>query len=289
MHNSLNILAQRISKISVRSSLQDDKSLPANEASNKPLPPLPNAIPRSRADQPVISLPVPGGFVDLCNNEGSSRDILPVPNHSPTSTNRKQSEMPLSCHPPFQQSWIEFQPFRTYAVKTKSNVRSNAKPNSTNTPELARVPRVTSNRPYHGIVLPPPPSPPSLPSSNNIERRKRLHSTSAVARLEIPSTTNFFEQPIVPLTPRRHECTTSHPAEISCPSAASSIAGQHHPVESISAHGYIPIPSALQDRWANRSSSHVILADNSLQLKVFSELGVELDEVLGLYTSPKRS
>jgi hypothetical protein len=289
MHNSLNILAQRISKISVRSSLQNDRPLPADEASNKPLPPLPNAIPRSRAGRPAISLPVPGSFVDPCNNERSSRDTLPVPNHSPTRTNRKQSEMPLSCHPPFQQSWIEVQPLRTYAVKNRTHLRPNVKSNSINTLGLTHVPRVTSGRPYHGVSLPPPPSPPSLPSLNNSERRERHHSKPAVARLEIPSTTNFFEQPIAPLTPRRHENTTSQPTKTSCPSAASLTAEQHPSVESISAHGYIPIPSALQDRWAKRSSSHVILADNSLQLKVFFELGVELDEVLGLYASPKRS
>jgi hypothetical protein len=286
MHNSLNILAQRISKISVRSSLQNDRPLPADEASNKPLPPLPNAIPRSRAGRPAISLPVPGSFVDPCNNEGSSRDTLPVPNHSPTRTNRKQSEMPLSCHPPFQQSWIEVQPLRTYAVKNRTHLRPNVKSNSINTPGLTRVPRVTSGRPYHGVLLPPPPSPPSLPSLNNFERRERHHSKPAVARLEILSTTNFFEQPIAPLTPRRHGATISRPAE---PPYAPRVAGNPLSVESIPSHDYIPIPSTLQDCWAKRKSSHVILADNSLQLKVFSELGVELDEVLGLYTSPKRS
>lgn len=66
-------------------------------------------------------------------------------------------------------------------------------------------------------------------------------------------------------------------------------AGQHPAVESVPSHGYIPLPSAPHDRWAKRSSSHVILADNSLQLKVFSELGVELDEVLGLYTPGEMS
>jgi hypothetical protein len=289
MHTSLNILAQRISKISVRSSLQNDGPLPTDEASNKPLPPIPSAIHRSRADRPVISLPVPGSFVDLCKSAESSRDTLPIPNLSSRKISRKQSEMPLSSHPPFQQSWIEVQPLRTYAVKDTTHSRPNLKPNSTNTPGLARVPRVTSSRPYRGVLLPPPPSPPSLPSSNDSERRERHHSKPVVARLQIPTTTNLFAQPIAPLTPRRHGDTTPHPAKLSCPSAASFIAGQHLSVESISAHGYIPIPSALHDRWAKRKSSHVILADNSLQLKVFSELGVELDEVLGLYTSPRRS
>jgi hypothetical protein len=286
MHTSLNILAQRISKISVRSSLQNDGPLPTDEASNKPLPPIPSAIHRSRADRPVISLPVPGSFVDLCKSAESSRDTLPIPNLSSRKISRKQSEMPLSSHPPFQQSWIEVQPLRTYAVKDTTHSRPNLKPNSTNTPGLARVPRVTSSRPYRGVLLPPPPSPPPLPSSNNFKRRERLHSKPAVARLQIPTTTNLFAQPIAPLTPHRHGDTVSRPAEATYTSRAAS---KPLSVEDIPSHDYIPFPSALHDRWAKRKSSHVILADNSLQLKVFSELGVELDEVLGLYTSPRRS
>ncbi|KAI5208893.1 hypothetical protein E4T38_02646 [Aureobasidium subglaciale] len=51
---------------------------------------------------------------------------------------------------------------------------------------------------------------------------------------------------------------------------------------------YIPYPSALQQRWANRSSPKVILADSSLQLKSLAELNIEVDEVMSLYTTPAK-
>ncbi|KAI4756086.1 hypothetical protein E4T51_10831 [Aureobasidium sp. EXF-12344] len=93
--------------------------------------------------------------------------------------------------------------------------------------------------------------------------------------------------PIAPLTPHHHKDGTFRPTGPSCSSEPDLTVGLRTPVESIPGHSYIPLPDALHDRWAKRKSSHVILADNSLQLKVFSELSVELDEVLGLYTTGK--
>lgn len=292
MHNSLNILAQRISKISVRSSLQTDNPLPANETTIKPLPPLPHEISRSRTGRPTISLPVSGSFVDLCKSEGSSREA--PPNHSPGTTKRKQSEMPLSCHPPFQQSWIEVQPLHTCTVKIRTDPRPNIKQSSTSAPGLStngykEPPRATSSRPYHGVLLPPPPLPPSAPLPKISERRKRPHSKSPRARYLAITPTNLFQQPIAPLTPRQHNNTTLCPTEPRCLSGPDLTAGLHTSVENIPGHSYIPLPDALHDRWAKRKSSHVILADNSLQLQVFSGLSVELDEVLGLYTTGKTS
>ena len=284
-----------MSEISVRSSLQTDNHLPANETTNKPLPPLPHEIPRSTTGRPTTSLPVPGSFVDLCKSEGSSREA--PPNHCPGITKRKQSEMPLSCHPPFEQSWIEIQPLCTCTVKTKTNPRPNVKQSSTNAPGVSgngykEPPRATSSRPYHGVLLPPPPPlpfPPSAPLPKISERRKRPHSKSPRARYLAIIPTNLFQQPIAPLTPHHHKDATPRPTESPCSSGPDLTAGLHTSVENIPGHSHIPLPDALHDRWAKRKSSHVILADNSLQLKVFSELSVELDEVLGLYTTGKTS
>jgi hypothetical protein len=292
MHNSLSILVQRMSEISVRSSLQTDNHLPANETTNKPLPPLPHEIPRSTTGRPTTSLPVPGSFVDLCKSEESSRET--PPKHSPGITKRKQSEMPLSCHPPFQRSWIEVQPLCTRTVKTKTNPRPNTKQSSTSAPGLSgngykEPPRATSSRPYRGVLLQPPPLPPSASLPKISERRKRPHSKSPRARYLAITPTNLFQQPIAPLTPHHHRDGTFRSTGPSCSSDPDLTVGLRNPIESIPGHSYIPLPDALHDRWAKRKSSHVILADNSLQLKVFSELSVELDEVLGLYIRGKTS
>lgn len=292
MPNSLNIFAQRISKLSVRSSLQTDNTLPANEASSKPLPSIPYETSRTTFDRSVISLPVPGSFVDLCKSDGSAREVKS--DHSPTRTKRKQSEMPLSCHPPFQQSWIEIQPLRTHTVKTSTDRKSSSQHYSTNVPGPVgggaekEPPRVTSNRPNNGILLPPPPLPPSAPPSRISARRNRPYSKSPRARFPATTPINHFEQPIAPLTPRHHKDTTAY-TNISPRSPGADMAPEQCPPVDNPNRNSIPLPATLRDRWAKRKSSHVILADTSIQLKVFSELGVELDEVLSLYTPRKTS
>jgi hypothetical protein len=289
MHHSLNLLAQRISKLSVRSYIQD--TTPADGVSNKPLPPLPSEIRRSRIGRPVISLPVPGSFVDLCKSEESSREA--IPDH-PQRNQRKSSEMPLSTHPPLKRSWIEVQPLRTYTIESRTVFKSGVNQSIANVAETRagvykEPPHKTASRSYHGTTLPPPPLPPWTYLPNIPKRRPRSQSKSAVAKLQLSDSTYLLELPIAPLTSRRHEDITPRPTEPTYLSGARVSAGQHPAVESVPSHGYIPLPSALHDRWAKRSSSHVILADNSLQLKVFSELGVELDEVLGLYTPGEMS
>lgn len=292
MHNSLNIFAQRISKLSVRSSLQTDTTPPANEASSKPLPSIPYEASGTRFDRSVISLPVPGNFVDLCKSEGSAREVHT--NHSTTRNKRKQSEMPLSSHPPFQQSWIEIQPLRTHTVESRTDHEPNLHNNSINVPRPVgngvekEPPRVTPSRPYNGILLPSPPQPPSAPPSRPSERRRRPYSKSPRARFPVTTPINHFEQPIAPLTPRHLEddtaCTYTPPRS----SGAGMVPEQYTSVDNPNRNS-IPLPATLRDRWAKRKSSRVILADTSLQLKVFSELGVELDEVLSLYTPRKMS
>jgi hypothetical protein len=201
--------------------------------------------------------------------------------------------MPLSSHPPSQQPWIEVRPLHTYTVK--ATFQPDIDQSSDNAPGPTRAgiskesPQATSSRSYNGTTLPPPPLPPLTYLPNIPKRRPRPQSKSSVAKLQFPDPTNLIEQPIAPLTPCRHEDITPRPTELTYLSGADMNTGQHPAVGDIPSPSYIPLLSALQDRWAKRSSSHVILADNSLQLKIFSELSVEFEEVLGLYTPGKMS
>lgn len=290
MHNSLNLIAQRISKLSIKSSLQTDNTISACEASEKSLPPIPRGISETRFDRSAISLPIPGSFVDLCKGVGSSGQAQPQ--HSTVGSKRKHSEMPLSCHPPFEESWIETYPLRTPTVETRTDLRPNPQHNSIDVPVptgnavYKEPPRAASSRPYNGILLPSPPLPPSVPTSKTSERRKRPYNKPPRARFPATTPTNHFELPIAPLTPHRLENTTSCSTDSPYSSGADTVREQYPSVDNLNRNS-IPLPATLRDRWAKRKSSHVILADTSLQLKVFSELGVELDEVLSLYT-PRR-
>jgi len=292
MHNSLNLFAQRIRKLSIRSSLHTDSTLSANEASKNPPTPIPYGTSNARVDRSVISLPVPGSFVDLCKNDGSPTEAQP--NHSSITARRKQSEMPLSCHPPFEQSWIEVQPLRLQSVKIRTDLRPDHQHSSINVQGPVgngvynKPSRATSSRPYNGIVLPSPPLPPSAPISRTSERRKRPYTKPPRARLPPPTLSNNVEQPIAPLTPHHHKILTRCPTDSPRSSVAGTIPEQYPSVDSPNRNPIL-LPATLRDRWANRKSSHVILADTSVQLKVFSELGVELDEVLSLYTPRKMS
>jgi len=287
MHNSLNLFAQRISKPSIRSSLHTDSTLSTDEASKTPPPPIPHGASNARVDRSVISLPVPGSFVDLCKNDGPPRELQT--NQSSITARRKQSEMPLLCHPPFEQSWIEVHP-----VKTTTDLRPDHQHSSINVQGPAgnsvynKPTRATSSRPYNGILLPSPPLPPSAPISRTSERRKRPYTKPPRARLPPPTLSNNAEQPIAPLTPHHHKNLTRCPTDSPYSSGAGTTTEQYPSVDNPNRNS-IPLPATLRDRWANRKSSHVILADTSLQLKVFSELGVELDEVLSLYTPRKMS
>lgn len=292
MHNSLNLFAQRISKLSIRSSLHTDSTLSTDEASGKLPPPRPYGTPNARVDRSVISQPIPGSFVDLCKNDGPPREART--NQSSITASRKQSEMPLSCHPPFEQSWIEVQPLRLHSVKTTTDLRPDHQHSSINVQGPVgngvydKPSRATSSRPYNGILLPSPPLPPSAPISRTSERRKRPYTKSPRAKLPATTLSNNVEQPIAPLTPHHHKDLTRCPTESPLSSGAGTTPEQHPSVDNPNRNS-IPLPATLRDRWANRKSSHVILADTSLQLKVFSELGVELDEVLSLYTPRKMS
>ncbi|KEQ77662.1 hypothetical protein M436DRAFT_77534 [Aureobasidium namibiae CBS 147.97] len=292
MHTSLNLFAQRISKLSIRSSLHTDSTLSADEASKNPPPPIPYGTPKPRVDRSVISLPVPGSFVDLYKNDGSPREVQT--NQSSIIARRKQSEIPLSCHPPFEQSWIEVQPLRPHSVKTRTDLRPDHQHSSINDQGPAdndayNKPSRATSSPYNGILLPSPPLPPSAPISRTSERRKMPYTKSPRARLPATTLSNNVEQPMAPLTPRHHKdlirCFTDSPRS----SGAGTTPEQSPSVDNSPNRNSIPLPATLRDRWANRKSSHVILADTSLQLKVFSELGVELDEVLSLYTPREMS
>jgi len=292
MHVSLNLFAQRISKLSIRSSLHTDSTLSADEASKTPPPPTSYGTPNARIDRSVISLPVSGSFVDLCKNDGSPREAQT--NQSSIAAKRKQSEMPLSCHPPFEQSWIEVQPLRPHSVKTRTNLRPGHQHSSINVQGSAgngvynKPSRATSSRPYNGILLPSPPLPPSTPVPKASERRKRPYNKSPRARLPATTLSNNVEQSIAPLTPHHHKDLSRCPADSPCSSGAGTTSEQYPSIDNPNRNS-IPLPATLRDRWANRKSSHVILADTSVQLQVFSELGVELDEVLSLYTPRKMS
>ncbi|KAG9627441.1 hypothetical protein KCU95_g11496, partial [Aureobasidium melanogenum] len=271
MHGSLNIFIQRVSKIGMRSSLQTDElSVPSNHTSSKSGPLTSCTVPRI----PIVSLPVPGTFVDLCGSQGPSKNV--PPDYSSLRTKRKPTEMPLSCHLPFQKSWVEVQPLQTHIPRPKAYLRADIRHSSANAPSLEddarkESPEAKTSRPYHGIILPPPP-----PIPHTRQRRKRSHGKPSEVISQDTTSINLFEQPIAPLTPRYRKSATPCPEQSSRPSGAG-LKTRSNPAAKITAQ-----------RVASHSS-HVIQADDSLQLEVFSELDAELDEVMGLYTASKMS
>lgn len=266
----------------MRSSLQTDElSVPSNHTSSKCGPPASCTDARI----PIVSMPAPGTFLDVCGSQGPSR-IVP-PDCFPMRIKRKPTEMPLSCHPPFRKSWLEVQPSQTYISRPKARLRADTGHSNPNAPSLEDDVRKTSpgaktSRPYHGIVLPPPPPIP------HTRQRSKSHSKPSVATFQDTTPINLFEQPIAPLTPRHLKSATLHPVR-SPRSSGTSSKTQHNPAKSSNVKSYIAKPPTLRDHRVNRRSSHVVLADASLELKVFSELGDELAEVMGLYTGIETS
>ena len=281
MHGSLNILAQCVSRISLRSSLQsDDRSMSSNDASRQPLPPTVSSGPRIRNCTPVVSLPVPGTFARSCESDIHSEDIQPSHSLRPK---RWPTEMPLSSHPPFRPSWLEAQPSRTHTSRQKVNLRAEVA-HSHPKNDLARKqsPEATTSLPYHGIKLPPPP-----PIPNTRQRRKKSHRKPSVAVFEDTTPINLFEQPIAPLTPRRRQDNTLYPVTSLHPSGAGPKI-LHSAAANSSSQRCVGSRHALRDSQVNSRSSHNIPPDDSFQLKLFSELDVELEEAMSLYTAGER-
>lgn len=288
MHSSLIIVAQRISEIGVRSSLQPDEPVVlSNDPSSKPLPPIPSGVSETRNGAPVISLPVLDTFLHL-RESGIHLEDVP-PNHSLTRPKRRSTEMPLSSHPPFRPSRIEVQVLETHGSRDQVNLRAEIKHNNRKAPCVKdnnarkQSPEAMTSLPYHGMRLPPPP-----PIPNTRQRRKKSHSKSSVAMFEDTTPINLSEQPIAPLAPRRREDNTPYPV----PSPHSSGAGlktRCSATDSSSIQRCVDSRRALRDSRVNRRSSHKILPDDWLQLKVFSELDIELEEAMNLYTAGETS
>lgn len=266
MHGSLNVLAQALSKIVVRSSLQTEPSVPSKDASSKPLPPISHGVPRREDVASIATLPVTGSFVNLCEREVPPED---APNHYSTRSRRKPTEMPLSTHPPFRKSWIEVHPFKTHDFG--QNVRPRAEIHNSNStgPSLKHAvirkesTGAMTTRPYHGIILP---SPPPIPDTR--QRRTKPHDQPSVALSQDTTPTALCDQPIAPLTPRHRKVTTQCPARPPCLSGISPIQARRNPAKQTSS-------------WVDEHP----LSGDSLQLEIFSELDVELNEAMILYTA----
>ncbi|KAI5274503.1 hypothetical protein E4T47_02443 [Aureobasidium subglaciale] len=249
-----------------------------------PPPPLPPRIPRTEDGRPSISLPVPGTFVDFCKSRKSSRNVVVGKDISSSDTkssrkcSRKESEMPLSCHPPFKPSWIEIQPLTKHTIKTKPRFEPDVRHSSMNIPSLSEphpsrmdflVPQATSDahgRSYrlHSI----------LPMPENTQTKTGASSSE---RLNAPRQTPHY------MEKAREPPRLSNPLANDSPRERKRYSEVGNP-----RRDYIPYPSALQQGWANRSSPQVILADSSLQLDSLAELNIELDEVMSLYTTPAK-
>lgn len=260
MHGSLNVLAQCISKIVVRSSLQTETSVPSKDASSEPLPPTSYGVPRSRDGAPIAPLPVAGTFSDLCEKEVPSRDDLL--NNSAKTTKRKPTEMPLSSHPPSRKSWIEVQPFQTHNYRQNVHLRAEIQNSNSTALSLKQAvarkesPEAMTSRPYHGTIPPPPPP---IPDIRQLRRKSQNKPSIVLSQDTIPTT--LCEQPIAPLTPRHR------PVRLPCLSGSGSIQARCNPAE------------------RNNGRNERSPVGNSLQLEIFSELDVEFNEAMNLYTA----
>lgn len=249
MRDSLNIISQRKSKVCGRSSLcTDEHRIPSVNASSEPLPPIASGVSRIKHDLLRISSPVPGTFIDICDDRNPSRAVLPS-----METKRKPNEMPLSCHPPFGKSWIELQPLQIHVSGQESHLRVDRKCSNSDSQRLQdavtlkQSPGATTNRPYHGITLPPPPL-----VLQTRQCRERSHSKPRVATCQSTTPIDLFEQPIAPLTLHRRKNTNP------CPMQSPHLSGAG-PIQT----GFTPTEN----------------------FKLFAELNDELDKVINAYTA----
>ncbi|KEQ81495.1 hypothetical protein M438DRAFT_357849 [Aureobasidium pullulans EXF-150] len=287
MHSSLNTLAQLIgSRCSRFSQHAEHPSTNDIDTSRRPQPLTENRIPKTSNGRPIISEPI---AQTPTNQFESGRRIAKLPSvqqslprdiNSASRSTRRPHEMPLSCHPPSQQSWLETQPLTTHVVKIG--------------PDLVQgVSKIPSHQVIDGKLKEPPRPRSHLPEnvlqpvSNTIPRtqatrQKHQHHNKPT------TTTNLFDQPVAPLRPHTYNIPPLHPTISPQEPTPTSTRPKHTPPSHSHSQTYLPVPSALQTLWARRRSSHVILADSPLQLKVFRELNVVLDEVMGLYTPGNR-
>jgi hypothetical protein len=188
--------------------------------------------------------------------------------------------MPLSCHPPSQQSWLKTQPLTTYTIKIGPDLVQGV----SKIPSHQAIARKLTEAPRSRSLLPENVLHPvsNTTSRTQTTRQKHQHPSKPT------TTTNLFDQPVALLRPHTNNTPPLHPIISPQEPPPTSTRPQHIPSSHSHSQTYLPVPSALQTLWARRRSSHVILADSPLQLKVFRELNVVLDEVMGLYTPGKR-
>lgn len=286
MHSSLNTLAQLMGSRCSRFS-QDAEHPSTNDidTSRNSQPLTANRIPKTSDGRPIISEPI---AQTPTNQSESGRRVakvasvqqsLPRDINSASRSTRRPHEMPLSCHPPSQQSWLETQPLTTHVVKIGSDLVqgvSKMPSNQATAGKLTEAPRSRSFLPENG------PQPSHATPRTQATRQKHQHHSKPT------TSTNLFDQPVAPLRPHTYNIPPLHPTILPQNPTPTSTRPQHIPPSHSHSQTYLPVPSALQTLWARRRSSHVILADSPLQLKVFRELNVVLDEVMGLYTPGKR-
>lgn len=286
MHSSLNTLAQLMGSRCSR--LFQHAEHPSTNDIDKPRisqPLTADRIPRTSNGRPIISEPI--AQIPKTQFE-SGRRVAKVPSvqqslprdiNPDSQYKRRPHEMPLSCHPPSQQSWLETQPLTTHVVKIGPDLVqgvSKTPSNQATAGKLTEAPRSRSLLPENG------PQPSHATPRTQATRQKHQHHSKPT------TTTNLFDQPVAPLRPHTNNIPPLHPTISPQESTPTSTRPQHIPSSHSHSQTYLPVPSALQTLWARRRSSHVILADSTLQLKVFRELNVVLDEVMELYTPGKR-
>lgn len=284
MYSSFNTLAQlmgtRCSRFSQHAEHPSTNDIDTSRSSQ---PLTADRIPKTSNGRPIISEPI----AQIPTNQfESGRRIAKLPSvqqslprdiNSASRSTRRHYEMPLSCHPPSQQSWLETQPLTTHVVKIGPDIVqgvSKTPSNQATAGMLKEAPRSRSFLPENG----PQPSH-AIPRTQ--ATRQKHHSKPTTS-------TNLFDQPVAPLRPRTNNIPPRHPTISPQEPTPTSTRPQHDKSSDSHSQTYLPVPSALQTLWVRRRSSHVILADSTLQLKVFRELNVVLDEVMGLYTPGKR-
>jgi hypothetical protein len=293
MHSSLNTLAQLMgSRCSRFSQHAEHPSTHDIDTSRSSQPLTADRIPRTSNGRPIISEPI---AQILTNQFESGRRMARLPSvqqslprdiNSASRSTRRPHEMPLSCHPPSQQSWLETQPLTTHVVRFGSDLVQGVSKTPSHQAiagKLTEAPRSRSFLPEDG------PQPSHATPRTQATRQKHQHHGKPTTSTKLPTTsTNLFDQPVAPLRPHTNNTPPLHPIISPQEPTPTSTRPQHIPPSHSYSQTYLPVPSALQTLWARRRSSHVILADSPLQLKVFRELNVVLDEVMGLYTPGKR-
>lgn len=234
----------------------------------------PGRVPRTSDGRPIISAPVPGTFENRIDAGILRREVEAEKsraNDDPHVPRRRQTEMPLACHPPMRQSWLEIQ---HVGSRLESVTVTGSKTPSTSTsanPDTAEL-LTNSSHQFISNTLATPASSVTHNSRNisNGEPRPADKDHGMTSHAHSPTAFHHTRQQ----KPSTSTSTLKHPPQ-----------NQLNPRTSYRRDIYQAPPPAPRTPAAHRHSSLALHADSRLQAEIFSKVGIEINEVMKAFAS----